>query len=270
MTPGYTLRLQELAPAVYVWRRAANGGVVVLSPPGSRSPALLLVDTGADDRAAEGLLEVVRGFRAADVVVVNTHGHADHTHGNQALLAAGARLWRPQRGEPFPLPVNDLLIDSLEVPGHTPDSMAVAARGVIFAGDAVYTPDILRRFPIPAYEDVAQALASLERLRRLLCGETASAAPARWLVAGHGRPLQGADAVAALAGCAQAVERVLACLARVLGPGGGGPAAVAAPDDAAVSRWLEATGTPPPRPRAFAYWRCVAAAYARELARRAR
>ena len=266
------LTLTELVPGVHVWRRVSNGGIVPFGDPGAR-PGLLLIDTGADDRAAAGLIQWIERFRAERVVIAQTHGHRDHAWGSAALLARGAELLAVPAGDGAELGwgngqcLNGLEVKVLALPGHTPDSRAVIVRGVAFAGDAVFAPEILRRMPIPAYLDVERALASLEALAGWLQEQGEPAPPGgRWLVPGHGRPLQGAAAVDAVAGTRAAAERALAHLGDLLGPPGFGPAPV--PTDEDVRDWLASTGTAAQHAGAFGVWRRVATAYARELARR--
>lgn len=266
------LALTELVPGLCIWRRASNGGIALFRD-GDGAQGLLLIDTGADDGATRGLLEWIDHFAASRVVIVNTHHHRDHAWSNDALLARGAQLLAgpgaaQEPGHKTDHRLNDLLVECLALPGHTPDSRAVIVRGAAFAGDAVYTPDILRRMPIPAYLDVALALESLDVLEAWLTDPAADPAPAakRWLVPGHGRALQGADAAAAVAATRSAAEAALAALDEILGPPGYGPAP--APTDDQVRQWLEATGTAAQHAAAFGTWRRVAGAYARELALR--
>jgi len=265
------LALTELVPGVYAWRRASNGGIAVYGArDGGRG--LLLVDTGADDRAIEGLQEWIEHFDAAEVSVINTHDHRDHTWGNAALAARGARLLAPPAGaEPghrWETWLNGLQVECIALPGHSPDSRAVIVRGVAFAGDAVYTPDILRRMAVPAFLDVERALASLDALEAWLTrGEAAPVPPSeRWLVAGHGQPLRGSEAAGAVAATRAALEAALEALAEVMGPPSYGPAP--APDEEQVLEWLRVTGMSAQHLSSMNFWRRVAAGYAAELARR--
>lgn len=66
----------------------AGGNVVVLARP----EGLLLVDSGASERAGELLALLGQRFAGAPVgVLFNTHWHLDHTGGNDAIAARGTK-----------------------------------------------------------------------------------------------------------------------------------------------------------------------------------
>jgi hydroxyacylglutathione hydrolase len=102
------------------------------------------VDPGRDP---EVLLDELRRRGLTLVVLANTHGHADHTAGNAAVLAAtGARhAAHPAElpgvdlplGEGSVLTVGTLKVAVLHTPGHTPGSL------VFHVGDALLTGDTL-------------------------------------------------------------------------------------------------------------------------------
>jgi hydroxyacylglutathione hydrolase len=72
--------------------------------------------------------------------VVNTHGHADHTKGNQGLLSStGARLI----GRDRLLQQEGLLLDGqrlhvMPTPGHTADSVTFHYNGALITGDTLF------------------------------------------------------------------------------------------------------------------------------------
>jgi len=107
------------------------------------------------------------GFRATHII--NTHGHSDHTAGNEAIKAAtGAKLLIHEldanrlgkvvhktfsrilggKGSPVPdalLKDDDLIqigdginLRVVHTPGHTPGSMCLYADGHIFTGDTLF------------------------------------------------------------------------------------------------------------------------------------
>ena len=104
----------------------------------------MAVDPGRDP---EVLLGELRRRSLTLVLLANTHGHADHTAGNAAVLAAtGARhAAHPADlpgvdlplGEGSLLSVGKLKVAVLHTPGHTPGSL------VFHVGDALLTGDTL-------------------------------------------------------------------------------------------------------------------------------
>jgi hydroxyacylglutathione hydrolase len=122
--------------------------------------------------------------------IVNTHGHADHTAGNDLWAAAtGARIvihrldWeffrKPEmqaaaRAEGFPpLTRADMLVDDghliplgacralvLHTPGHTPGGICLYFPGHLFTGDTLFV-DAAGRTDLPG-ASLTQLIASLE------------------------------------------------------------------------------------------------------------
>jgi glyoxylase-like metal-dependent hydrolase (beta-lactamase superfamily II) len=98
--------------------------------------------------APEALLDAVRQRQVTLEVLVNTHGHRDHTAGNEQILqATGARL----AGHPADLPAADLPLtdgsvltvgegemEILHTPGHTPGSLTLHAPGALITGDTLF------------------------------------------------------------------------------------------------------------------------------------
>jgi hydroxyacylglutathione hydrolase len=99
--------------------------------------AAVFVDSGAP---LEPLLEAVEKHRLTPTHLLVTHGHADHTAGNESLRRrfglelierAGARL---QTG--------GLSIESLATPGHSADSLSFLIGGVCFSGDTLFAGSV--------------------------------------------------------------------------------------------------------------------------------
>ncbi|HEX5651324.1 MAG TPA: MBL fold metallo-hydrolase [Steroidobacteraceae bacterium] len=81
------LQVQQVRPALSVVS-GAGGNVVVWSGP----DGTVLVDTGLANRAVE-LLETVARIAPGELrFVITTHGHVDHTGGNEAAAGHGAVL----------------------------------------------------------------------------------------------------------------------------------------------------------------------------------
>jgi len=87
-------------------------------------------------------------------IIVNTHGHGDHTAGNAALKdLTGARILIHAADAPnYPqadgylqdgqqLAVGELLFEVFHTPGHTPGGVCLYARGQLFTGDTLFVGD---------------------------------------------------------------------------------------------------------------------------------
>ena len=84
---GSGLTVTELGDGLSVVT-GAGGNVVVLARP----EGLLLVDSGSAERAADLLALLGRRFGTAPIgVLFNTHWHLEHTGGNDAIAARGAK-----------------------------------------------------------------------------------------------------------------------------------------------------------------------------------
>jgi glyoxylase-like metal-dependent hydrolase (beta-lactamase superfamily II) len=85
--PPAPLQVQQVRPGLSVVS-GAGGNVIVWSGP----DGTVLVDTGLENRATE-LLETVARIAPGELrFVINTHGHVDHTGGNEAAVGRGAVL----------------------------------------------------------------------------------------------------------------------------------------------------------------------------------
>jgi hydroxyacylglutathione hydrolase len=147
----------------------------------------LLIDPGGPSPELSAKLKHA-GWRLA--WIVNTHGHADHTAGNEAWAAAtGARIvihrldWEffrtpamqaAARAEGFPpLTRADVLVDDgdhiplgacpalvLHTPGHSPGGICLAFPGHLFTGDTLFV-GAAGRTDLPG-GSLTQLIASLE------------------------------------------------------------------------------------------------------------
>lgn len=257
---SYSLRLRQLACGIFYWRRASNGGVVELGGGDG-----LLIDTGADQTAAEALLAEIRARGWRRTFIINTHDHHDHTAGNSLLVReVAAQVLNPGYGR-LQLARSGCFIYLLHLPGHTPDAIGIQTGPVFWAGDALFAPEVLKRFPIPAYTDVSAALHSLDRLQVHL--ETY---PVAWGVAGHGRPLPAREFVATIRKNRAAVLSALDSLEAVLSSACVDGTQLGMELPPAITRaWLELTrAVLPGNDRRWQFWQDIGGAYARELLRR--
>ncbi|MGL1936154.1 MAG: hydroxyacylglutathione hydrolase family protein [Fibrobacterales bacterium] len=93
------------------------------------------------------VVETARKHSFSIQYILNTHGHEDHTNGNELIeqytdikpIAFGDNepLTTKKIAHNTELPLGKLTIHILHTPGHTPESIS------IFVGDAVFTGDTL-------------------------------------------------------------------------------------------------------------------------------
>ena len=105
----------------------------------------VLIDPSGD---VGPMIEAIRREGLDLAYVLNTHGHADHTSGNRAVVAAtGARV-AAHRACRVPkdlelddgaaLEVGSLRIEVIHTPGHTPDGVCLLVGGKLFTGDTLF------------------------------------------------------------------------------------------------------------------------------------
>lgn len=133
----------------------------------------LLVDAGFPD---SGVAEAVRGLTDKPVKLVLTHGDPDHIGGapgfGSALLhpadwpMAPAGLALEPLGEGDRLTCGAWALEVIEIPGHTPGSIALFDRAhrLLLPGDTVQTGGPIYMFG--PHRDLERYIASLEKLRR--------------------------------------------------------------------------------------------------------
>lgn len=112
----------------------------------------LLVDPKLGKRTS--YLRTAADFGLRIVAVADTHTHADHLSDSLAFLDAGNELWmsaktackRAHRAlhDGDTVRVGELAFRVLEVPGHTPDSIALAGHGLVLSGDTLLAGSLAR------------------------------------------------------------------------------------------------------------------------------
>ena len=109
----------------------------------------VVIDPGGE---VERIIEEARREGLQIRYIFNTHGHWDHTMGNDRLkMHTGASIVRHEQ-EPGP-EVDILLVDEkpfqvgeivfrvLHTPGHTPGGVCLYAEGQLFTGDTLFVGD---------------------------------------------------------------------------------------------------------------------------------
>ncbi len=130
------LRLGTMDVFTYIVGCGSTGEAVVIDPAGE-------VDRIAEEAGREGLR--IR-------YIFNTHGHWDHTAGNDRLkkltgasvvrhrLDAGADVDIPLQDEKE-FRVGEIVFTVYHTPGHTPGGVCLYANGHLFTGDTLFVGD---------------------------------------------------------------------------------------------------------------------------------
>lgn len=109
----------------------------------------VVIDPGGEE---DRIVEEARKEGLEIKYVFNTHGHWDHTTGNERLKRlTGAPIVR-HRAEPGPEPdvglvdeepfqVGEIVFRVFHTPGHTPGGVCLYAEGQLFTGDTLFVGD---------------------------------------------------------------------------------------------------------------------------------
>ncbi len=189
----------HIAGNVYVIPGTVNVGVYIID-----SHECILIDTGLDDQSAKSINKELKSMNLVPKVIINTHSHADHIGGNHWLqqqtnsaIASSAiekaiieqPLYEPiylYGGLPpvelkskffmaKPSQVNHTLsfdeefydLKIINLTGHALGQLGVISpEGVMFTADAYFPKNILGKYYIPYYFDVAQGIKTLETLNQ--------------------------------------------------------------------------------------------------------
>lgn len=161
----------------------------------------LLIDSGIDDRSAEGAYEAIRSLGRNLRIIISTHANSDHIGGNRRLVELtgcqvvaqsiertfmvdqhlnASLVWG---GYPLPdlfnkfffaaetpvTPIEEVTLPEgigiVSLPGHYVGMIGVTTDdGVFFVADALAGEEILARSHITYIHDVGKYLATIERL----------------------------------------------------------------------------------------------------------
>ena len=112
----------------------------------------LVIDPGGD---AACIVAAAKKEQLKITMIVNTHGHGDHTAGNAPLKAmtdAPVLIHQLDAGR-YPdadriltdddtrLQMGELVFDIIHTPGHTPGGICLYAQGNLFTGDTLFVGD---------------------------------------------------------------------------------------------------------------------------------
>ena len=95
-----------------------------------------------DGGAADAILATVREKRLSLLYVANTHGHADHTSGNEALLAETSARRLTGLSDGGEIALGGWKIRVIATPGHTDDSCCFYTGNALIAGDTLFNGTI--------------------------------------------------------------------------------------------------------------------------------
>jgi hydroxyacylglutathione hydrolase len=111
----------------------------------------MVIDPAGD---AQAIVALARSLGLTIVLIVNTHGHGDHTAGNAGLKAlTGAQIVIHELdadgypsadrllSEETSLQLGDISFDVLNTPGHTPGGICLYTKGHLFTGDTLFVGD---------------------------------------------------------------------------------------------------------------------------------
>jgi hydroxyacylglutathione hydrolase len=111
----------------------------------------MVIDPAGD---AQAIVALAGSLGLTIVLIVNTHGHGDHTAGNAGLKAlTGAQIVIHELdadgypsadrllSEETSLQLGDISFDVLHTPGHTPGGICLYAEGHLFTGDTLFVGD---------------------------------------------------------------------------------------------------------------------------------
>lgn len=144
----------------YIIADESTGKAVVVDPSGNQ----------------DALIRFIKDQKLKLEYIINTHGHGDHTAGNEILKSAfGAKIVAhriSQTKKDVSIDDGDVLnvgkipIKVIHTPGHTPDSICLLVDGKVLTGDTLFVGECGRTdLPDGSPEDMYHSL--FDKLRKL-------------------------------------------------------------------------------------------------------
>jgi len=225
-------KVAMLVENVYVIPGRTNIGIIAFDR------ECIIVDTGLDEDYGRKIYNiVVRELNLKPRAIVNTHSHADHIGGNLFLVKRlNVEVYTSSLEKPFielpliePLylyggfppqsyltklitaagvPVKDieelvkeLSIEVVDLSGHSLGMIGVSVNGVLFAGDSIFSREVLMKYAIPYHLNPQKAYETMGKLLEL-------SKSFKFIVPSHGSPATGAEAIKLIEENMKAVESV--------------------------------------------------------------
>ncbi|MDN5358347.1 MAG: hypothetical protein PWP76_190 [Candidatus Diapherotrites archaeon] len=228
---------KELDENVFVLSGSPNTGMVVTNS------IALVVDPGHGDGRAKGIHNKIDSLNASARFALLTHGHIDHiaecrgfdrvfTHRWEVGLAENATIrnaleFNVLSTKGFKFISGDsvhvtgafwwgddvLGIEAVDTHGHTPGHTAFRYKNYIFAGDAIFGDQLIKKVKILFHTDVFEALETLKRLNGKIKDDTV-------LIPGHGPIVEGEKARELIELNIEAINRTIQDLWNVMDEGG--------------------------------------------------
>ncbi len=194
----YLNKLIKINDSVMVLNLPTNIGFII-----ENRNNCIVIDTGFDEDYGRKILRILSELRCNNIMIINTHSHADHTGGNSflysrtrakiyshpketcfikypellpAILYGGAPPSRLRTKLLYPKPVNEVYdvfsiqeeisVEIIGLSGHSPGMIGLAHEDVLFSADTFFNTKIINKYKIPFHLDVQSAMNSLEKLRK--------------------------------------------------------------------------------------------------------
>lgn len=138
---------------------------------------LLIIDPGGEP---EKILEEIKNQKAKLKYIINTHGHPDHTFGNERirkettapiLIHEAEKDFIKFKADNFlkqgdKIKIGNIFLKVLHTPGHTRGSICLLGENFIFTGDTLFKEGFGRTdLPGGSQKDLEK---SLEKLKEIL------------------------------------------------------------------------------------------------------